>query len=46
MSITSPEKEKYIFFIYDVITWEKSKKALLITTRSPTEITLGPQPRV
>jgi len=26
----SPEKE--FFFIYEVITWEKRKKALLITT--------------
>jgi hypothetical protein len=23
LSFTSPEKEKYFFYIYDVITWEK-----------------------
>ena len=28
-SFTSPEKEKYFLFIYEVITWEKRKKALL-----------------
>jgi len=31
LSFASPEKEKY-FFIYEVIAWEKRKKALLTTT--------------
>ena len=26
MSFASPEKEKYLFYIYDVITWEKKLK--------------------
>ena len=32
LSFASPEKEKYFLFIYEVITLEKRKKALLITT--------------
>jgi hypothetical protein len=28
LSFASPEKEKYLFYIYDVITWEKEKKKL------------------
>ena len=26
LSFASPEKEKYYYFIYDVITWEKNLK--------------------
>jgi len=33
LSFASPEKEN-IFFIYEVITWEKRKKSLLITTNT------------
>ena len=33
LSFASPEKES-IFFIYEVITWEKRKKSLLITTNT------------
>ena len=31
-SSEGPEKENYYFFIYDVITWEKEKKARPFTT--------------
>jgi hypothetical protein len=30
--LASPEKEKYFLFIYEVITWEKRKKALLFSS--------------